>query len=124
MQHTGRGDDRLCRRQRSAVATKPRELLLTASADDQLERIGHRQVERRLFAGCKRDEALTLAQARLLRRQAVTDGWFVDETYVKCPASALCVYRAVDDAAQVIDVFVPKRQTTSGTVSMCATRWP
>ena len=36
--------------------------------------------------------------------------WFVDETYVKVAGVWRCVYRAVDQHVQVIDVYVSKRR--------------
>ena len=36
--------------------------------------------------------------------------WFVDETSVNVAGAWPCVYRAVDDDGQVVDVMVPKRR--------------
>ena len=46
-------------------------------------------------------------------RHAVGDRWFVDETYVKVAGVWRYVYRAVDQAGQVIDVYVSKRRDTA-----------
>ena len=43
-------------------------------------------------------------------RHAVGHRWFVDETYVKVARVWRYVYRAVDDHAQVIDVYVSVRR--------------
>lgn len=43
-------------------------------------------------------------------RHAVSDRWFVDETYVKVSGVWRYVYRAVDQNGQVIDVFVSRRR--------------
>ena len=43
-------------------------------------------------------------------RHAVGNRWFVDETYVKVAGTWRYVYRAVDQHAQVIDVYVSKRR--------------
>jgi transposase-like protein len=43
-------------------------------------------------------------------RHAVSDRWFVDETYVKVAGVWRYVYRAVDDRGQVIDVYVAARR--------------
>jgi IS6 family transposase len=45
-------------------------------------------------------------------RDAVSDRWFVDETYVKVSGVWRYVYRAIDDHGQVIDVYVSKRRDT------------
>ena len=44
-------------------------------------------------------------------RYAVSDRWYVDETYVKVSGAWRYVYRAVDHHGQVIDVFVSTRRT-------------
>ena len=46
-------------------------------------------------------------------RHAVGDRWFVDETYVKVAGVWRYVYRAVDQAGQVIDIYVSKRRDTT-----------
>ncbi len=43
-------------------------------------------------------------------RRSVSRRWFVDETYVKVSGRWRCVYRAVDQRGQVIDVFVSGRR--------------
>jgi transposase-like protein len=43
-------------------------------------------------------------------RHSVGNRWFVDETYVRVAGVWRCVYRAVDQYGQVIDVFVSKRR--------------
>ena len=43
-------------------------------------------------------------------RDAVSDRWYVDETYVKVSGVWRYVYRAIDDHGQVIDVLVSKRR--------------
>jgi len=43
-------------------------------------------------------------------RDGVGDGWHVDETYVRVAGEWRCVYRAVDQHGQVIDVFVSPRR--------------
>jgi IS6 family transposase len=45
-------------------------------------------------------------------RYAVSDRWFVDESYVKVAGVWRYVYRAIDDHGQVIDVYVSKRRDT------------
>ena len=45
-------------------------------------------------------------------RYAVGDQWCVDETYVKVGGVWRCVYRAIDEHGQVIDVYVSKRRDT------------
>jgi transposase, IS6 family len=46
-------------------------------------------------------------------RHATGDRWFVDETYVKVAGRWTCLYRAVDQHGQVIDVLVSTRRDTS-----------
>jgi len=46
-------------------------------------------------------------------RHAVGDKWFVDETYVNVAGVWRCVYRAVDEAGQILDIFVSKRRDTA-----------
>ncbi len=43
-------------------------------------------------------------------RHAVSDRWFVDETYVKVSGRWRYVYRAVDQHGQIIDVYVCARR--------------
>jgi transposase-like protein len=47
-----------------------------------------------------------LADAARPCRHRPGDRWFVDETYVKVAGRWRCVYRAIDQFGQVIDVFV------------------
>jgi transposase-like protein/predicted enzyme related to lactoylglutathione lyase len=47
-----------------------------------------------------------LAQAARPCRHAVGDRWFVDETYVKVAGQWRCVYRAIDQFDQVMDVVM------------------
>jgi transposase, IS6 family len=58
-----------------------------------------------------------LAEVARPCRHAVGDRWSVDETYVRVAGQWGYVYRAVDQAGQVIDVFVSARRDTT------ATRW-
>ena len=51
-----------------------------------------------------------LAEAARPCRHAVGDRWQVDETYVKVAGHWRYVYRAIDQARQVIDVFVSARR--------------
>ncbi len=51
-----------------------------------------------------------LIDAARPRRHAVSNRWFVDETYFKIAGTWRYVYRAVDQHGQVIDVFVSKRR--------------
>jgi transposase-like protein len=51
-----------------------------------------------------------LAEAARPCRHVVGDRWWVDETYVKVAGRWRYVYRAVDQAGQVIDVFVSPRR--------------
>jgi transposase-like protein len=51
-----------------------------------------------------------LAEAARPCRHAVGDRWQVDETYVKVAGQWRYVYRAIDQAGQVIDVFVSARR--------------
>ena len=46
-------------------------------------------------------------------RHAVGGRWFIDETYVKVAGVWRYVYRAVDQAGQVIDIYVSKRRDTA-----------
>ena len=43
-------------------------------------------------------------------RHSVGERWFVDETYVRVAGVWRCVYRAVDQHGQVIDVYVSRRR--------------
>ncbi|HEV8567003.1 MAG TPA: IS6 family transposase [Actinoplanes sp.] len=55
-----------------------------------------------------------LAEAARSCRHGVGDRWRVDETYVKVAGRWRLVYRAIDQHAQVIDVFVsPRRDATA-----------
>jgi transposase-like protein len=55
-----------------------------------------------------------LAEAARPCRHAVGHRWWVDETYVKVAGRWRYVYRAIDQAGQVIDVFVsPRRDATA-----------
>lgn len=45
-------------------------------------------------------------------RYAVSDRWFVDETYVKVAGAWRYAYRAIDDHGQVIDVYLSRRRDT------------
>jgi len=55
-----------------------------------------------------------LAEAARPCRHVVGDRWWVDETYVKVAGRWRYVYRAIDQAGQVIDVFVsPRRDATA-----------
>jgi IS6 family transposase len=55
-----------------------------------------------------------LADAARPCRHAVGDRWWVDETYVKVAGRWRYVYRAIDQAGQIIDVFVsPRRDATA-----------
>jgi transposase-like protein len=55
-----------------------------------------------------------LAEAARPCRHVVGHRWWVDETYVKVAGRWRYVYRAVDQAGQVIDVFVsPRRDATA-----------
>ena len=51
-----------------------------------------------------------LADAARPCRHAVGDCWFVDETYVKVAGRWRCVYRAVDQHGQIIDVYVSRNR--------------
>jgi transposase-like protein len=62
-----------------------------------------------LFRWVQRFTPLLVEAAKPCRRR-VGGHWFVDETYVKVSGSWRCVYRAVDQYGQVIDVFVSKRR--------------
>jgi transposase-like protein len=53
-----------------------------------------------------------LADAARPCRHRVGDRWQVDETYVKVAGRWRYVYRAIDQAGQVIDVFVSARRDT------------
>jgi transposase-like protein len=55
-----------------------------------------------------------LAEAARPCRHQVGDRWQVDETYMKIAGRWRYVYRAIDQAGQVIDVFVaPQRDATA-----------
>ncbi|SCF41933.1 Transposase (or an inactivated derivative) [Micromonospora matsumotoense] len=51
-----------------------------------------------------------LADAARFSRHCPGDRWFVDETYVRVNGVWRCVYRAVDQYGQVIDVLVSPRR--------------
>jgi transposase, IS6 family len=51
-----------------------------------------------------------LADAARFARHSPGDRWFVDETYVRVNGVWRCVYRAVDQDGQVIDVLVSARR--------------
>lgn len=51
-----------------------------------------------------------LADAAGPCRHVVGDRWFVDETHVRVAGKWRCVYRAVDQHGQVIDVYVSARR--------------
>jgi transposase-like protein len=51
-----------------------------------------------------------LAETARPCRHAVGDRWQVDETYVKVAGQWRYVYRAIDQASQIIDVFVAPRR--------------
>ena len=53
-----------------------------------------------------------LADAAPPCRHAVSDRWYVDETYVKVAGRWRYVYRAIDHYGQIIDVFVSARRDT------------
>jgi len=62
-----------------------------------------------LFRWVQRFTPLLVDAARPCRH-AVNGRWFVDETYVELSGVWRCVYRAVDDDGQVIDVYVSARR--------------
>ncbi|MFT7649506.1 MAG: IS6 family transposase [Candidatus Poriferisodalaceae bacterium] len=68
----------------------------------------HNAPESASFAGF-RFTPLLIDAARPCRH-TVGDRWFVDETYVKVSGVWRYVYRAVDQHAHVIDVYVSKRR--------------
>jgi IS6 family transposase len=43
-------------------------------------------------------------------RHAPGDRWFVDETYLKVGGKWACLYRAIDQHGQVIDVLLSRRR--------------
>jgi len=51
-----------------------------------------------------------LADAARPCRHAVGDRWQVDETYVKLAGRWRCVYPAIDQFGQVVDVFVSRQR--------------
>jgi transposase, IS6 family len=57
-------------------------------------------------------------------RHVAGDRWFVDETYVKVSGVWSCVYRAVDQQGQVIDVYVSQRRdiASARVLHRCAVR--
>jgi transposase, IS6 family len=62
-----------------------------------------------LFRWVQRFTPLLIDAARPCRHR-VGSHWLVDETCVKVSGTWRCVYRAVDQYGQVIDVFVSKRR--------------
>ena len=50
--------------------------------------------------------------ARAFRR-AVGSSWSVDETYTKVAGKPAYVYRAIDPAGQIVDVYVSQRRATA-----------
>src|SRR3982751_2735156 len=50
------------------------------------------------------------ASAARSRRHVPGDRWFVDETYVKVAGRWTCLYRAVDQYGQVVDVWLSTRR--------------
>ena len=62
-----------------------------------------------LYRWVHRFTPLLIDAARPVRHLA-GDRWFVDETYVKVSGVRSYVYRAVDQHAQVIDVYVSQRR--------------
>jgi transposase-like protein len=48
-------------------------------------------------------------------RHVPGDRWFVDETYVKVDGRWVCLYRAIDQFGQVIDVLVAKKRDLAAT---------
>src|SRR3954470_4350032 len=65
-----------------------------------------------LFRWVQRFTPLLIDAARPWRH-AVGDRWFVDETYVKVAGRWRYVYRAVDEAGQILDIFVSERRDTA-----------
>ena len=64
-----------------------------------------------LFRWVQRFTPLLIDAARPCRH-AVGHRWFVDETYVKVAGVWRFVYRAIDEDAQVVDVYVSRRRDT------------
>ena len=62
-----------------------------------------------LFRWVQRFTPMLINAARPCRH-AVGSRWFVDETYVKVAGVWRCVYRAIDEHGQVIDVLVSRRR--------------
>ena len=62
-----------------------------------------------LFRWVQRFTPLPVDAARP-SRDTVGSRWFVDETYVKVAGVWRCVYRAVDENGQVVDVYVSSRR--------------
>jgi IS6 family transposase len=63
-----------------------------------------------VYRWVQRFTPLLVEAARPCCRHAVGGRWFVDETYVKVAGRWRYVYRAIDQAGQVIDVFVSPRR--------------
>ncbi len=55
----------------------------------------------------------------LLAERGVGDRWFVDETYAKVAGVWRCVYRAVDQHGQVIDVYLSNRRDIAAACAIC-----
>ena len=72
-----------------------------------------------LFRWVKRFTPLLIDADRPCRH-AVGSRWFVDETYVKVAGVWRCVYRAIDEPGQVIDVLVSKRRDIAAARSFYA----
>src|SRR5215213_3680108 len=62
-----------------------------------------------------------MAEAARPCRHRVGDRWQVDETYVKVAGQWRYVYRAIDQFAQIIDVFVSSRARHQGSPSLLRT---
>jgi len=50
------------------------------------------------------------AEAATARRHVVGDRWHVDETYLKVGGTWRCLFRAIDQFGQVVDVFLSPRR--------------
>ena len=70
---------------------------------------GSRSTTLRSTGGCNGSPRL-LADAAQYARRSPGDRWFVDETYVKVHGVWRCVYRAIDQHGQVIDVLLSARR--------------
>ena len=58
-----------------------------------------------LYRWVQRFTPLVVEAARPCRH-SVGDRWFVDETCVRVPGTWRCVYRALDQKGQIIDVYI------------------